>query len=147
MTAGELHDALSHMTATMMVKAMAKLEKGELPLVPQTDSGIVYAHKISKDETRIDWSRPARDVHNLIRGLSPFPGSWCEMEIGGKPQRVKILASTIIDGSGSPGGLLDDGLTIACGDGAVRVLRLQRAGKQVQSAEEFLRGNEIEAIH
>ena len=146
MTAGMLHDRLSVLTADLMVRAMAALERGSLDLVPQPEDGVIYAKKISKGETRIDWSRPASQVHNHIRGLSPFPGGWCEMTIGGKVQRVKILTSQMVKGDGVPGAMLDDQLTIACGREAVRLLSLQRAGKQVQDAEEFLRGNRIEAI-
>lgn len=146
-TAAELHDQLSQLTADLMVRAMGALERGSLTLTPQSEDGVLYAHKISKDETRIDWSKPANEVHNHIRGLSPFPGSWCEMTIGGKPQRVKVLSSTLTDGSGEPGTMLDDRLTIACGSGAVHLVRVQRAGKQPQAADEFLRGNTIEAVH
>ena len=145
MTAGELHDALSILTANLMVRAMAALERDSLKLAPQPEDGIVYAHKIDKGETRVDWSKPARDVHNHIRGLSPFPGAWCEMTIGGKAQRVKLLASRIAEGDGTPGSL-GEGLTIHCSEGAVELKRVQRAGKQAQSDEEFLRGNQIEAV-
>lgn len=147
MTAGELHDRLSELTARLMVSAMDALDKGELSLTPQSEEGIIYAHKIMKDETRIDWAKPAIEVHNHIRGLSPFPGSWCEMTIGGKPQRVKVLASELAKGTGDPATVLDhDQLTIACGEGAVRLVRVQRAGKQAQVTDEFLRGNTIEAV-
>lgn len=146
MTAGELHDVLSALTAGLMGRAMAELERGTLSLTPQSDDGIVYAHKISKDETRIDWSKSAAEVHNHIRGLSPFPGSWCEMVIGGKPQRVKVLSSELGKESGSPSAILNDQLTIGCGEGSVRLVRVQRAGKQAQDTEEFLRGNAIEAV-
>ncbi len=145
-TAAELHDQLSQLTADLMVRAMAALERGSLNLTPQPEEGVLYAHKISKDETRIDWSQPAEVIHNHIRGLSPFPGSWCEMVIGGKPQRVKILNSEVGQGSGDHGTLLDDRLTVACGNGAIRLMRLQRAGKQPQTAEEFCRGNAVEAV-
>lgn len=145
-TAGELHDQLARLTADLMVRAMAALERGSLELIPQSSEGVEYAHKISKDETRIDWSKPANEVHNHIRGLSPFPGSWCEMTIGDKPQRVKILASERAEGSGIPGEILDDQLTIACKQEAVRLVRVQRAGKQAQNASEFLRGNMIQSV-
>jgi len=147
MTAGELHDELSEITARLIVQAMAALEEGVLSLNPQSDQGVLYASKILKDETRVDWTKPASDVHNHVRGLSPFPGSWCEMKIGGKAQRVKILASELAEGSGLPGTLLDEQLTVACGDGAVRLVRVQRAGKQAQMADEFLRGYTIEAVN
>ncbi|MEM7215641.1 MAG: methionyl-tRNA formyltransferase [Pseudomonadota bacterium] len=146
MTAGELHDRLSALTSDLMIRAMGALERGSLDLVAQLEGGVTYASKISKEETRIDWAKPPLEVHNHIRGLSPFPGAWCEMDFGGKQQRVKILASELVDGSGQPGELLNDQLTIACGEGAVRLVRLQRAGKQVQEVDEFLRGNNIEAV-
>jgi len=145
-TAGELHDQLAGLTADLMIRAMAALERDSLAVTAQSEEGIVYAEKISKEETRIDWSASAQDVHNHIRGLSPFPGSWCEMEISGKPQRVKVLTSKVATGAGNPGDLLDDVLTVACGEGAVRLKRVQRAGKQAQDAADFTRGNQIEAI-
>ncbi|MEM9330545.1 MAG: methionyl-tRNA formyltransferase [Pseudomonadota bacterium] len=146
MTAGELHDRLSILTADLMVRSMSALERGSLSLSPQPEEGVSYAHKISKDETRVDWSKPARDVHNHIRGLAPMPGAWCECVIGGVQQRLKILNSHLVEGSGEPGRLLDDQFTIACGDGAVRPIRVQRAGKQVQDVSEFLKGNAVEAV-
>ena len=144
-TAGELHDALSLLTANLMVRAIAALERASRELTPQSEEGVVYARKIDKGETRVDWSKPAQDVHNHIRGLSPFPGAWCEMKIGGKMQRVKLLSSKMAEGSGEPG-TLGTGLTVHCSKGAIRLSRVQRAGKQTQSAEEFLRGNTIEAV-
>ncbi len=145
MTAGELHDALSQMTATLMAKAVSALDNGSLELTEQSQEGVVYASKIDKAETRIDWSKPAQEVHNHIRGLSPFPGSWCEMMLGGKLQRVKVLSSEIVSGSGKPATVMDD-LTVCCAEGAIKLVRVQRAGKQAQSAEEFLRGNKVEAV-
>lgn len=146
MTAGELHDALSIMTANLMVLATSALARGSLNLTQQSDDGVLYASKIEKAESRIDWSKPALEVHNHIRGLSPFPGSWCEMELGGKLQRVKVINSEMATGSGEAGKVLDDALTICCGEGAIKLTRVQRAGKQSQSAEEFLRGNKVEAV-
>jgi methionyl-tRNA formyltransferase len=140
MTAGELHDQLMHLGAGLMVRALAEVERGTLTLTPQPSEGATYAKKIDKAETRIDWSRPAAEVHNAIRGLSPFPGAWCEMDIGGHLERVKLLRSTLANGSGQAGTVLDDCLTIACGDGAVRLAELQRAGGKPLKAEEFLRG-------
>lgn len=139
MTAGMLHDRLMETGAALMVEAMAKLEAGALPLTPQADVGATYAKKIDKGETRIDWSRSAQVVHNHVRGLSPFPGSWCEMDIGGKLERIKILRTAVADGSGVAGTVLD-GLKIACGQGAVSIIELQRAGGKPLSATEFLRG-------
>ncbi|MCV3766960.1 methionyl-tRNA formyltransferase [Rhizobium sp. TRM95796] len=140
MTAGELHDALSEIGAGLMVEAMAALEAGTLTLTPQSEDGVLYAAKISKDETRIDFSKPAADVHNHIRGLAPFPGAWFEADFGGRTERVKVLASERVSGAGEPGTALDDRLTIACNEGAVRLLRLQKAGGKPLDAGDFLRG-------
>lgn len=145
MTGGELHDALMPVSAELMVGALAKLEAGTLGFVPQPEEGALYARKIDKAETRIDWSRPAPEVHNHIRGLSPFPGSWCEFGAGGRPERLKLLRSTLAEGSGEPGTVLDDTLTIACGTGAVRLAEVQRAGSRAVSAGEFLRGARLDA--
>jgi methionyl-tRNA formyltransferase len=138
-TTGELHDALAAMGARLMPVALAAADRGSLKPTPQPAEGVTYAEKISKSESRIDWSRPARDVHNHIRGLSPFPGAWFEFE----GARVKALRSTLGSGSGAPGTALDDHLTIACGDGAVRLVQVQREGKKAMSAEEFLRGTAL----
>lgn len=140
MTAGELHDRLMSVGATLMVEALAALEAGTLELKPQAEEGVTYAKKITKDETRIDWSSPGREVHDRIRGLSPFPGAWCEIAIGGKPERVKLLGSSMAGGSGRPGEVLGDDLTVACGEGAVRLTKLQRAGGKPLDAAAFLRG-------
>src|SRR5690606_33676550 len=123
--------------------ALAALENGELTLTPQPDEGATYAKKISKDETRIDWSRPAIEVHNHIRGLSPFPGAWCEMTVGDKAERVKLLRSSLATGVGRPSEILDDQLVIACGEGAVRLVELQRAGGKAMDAQSFLRGTKL----
>jgi methionyl-tRNA formyltransferase len=141
MTAGDLHDALSRLGADLMTRAIAAAERGSLTLTPQPESGVTYAQKISKAETRIDWSKSARAVHDHIRGLSPFPGAWFELD----GVRVKALRSTLGAGSGSPGTALDDKLAIACGDGAIRLVQVQRAGKQPMSADEFLRGTPVKA--
>ena len=114
-----------------------------MPPEPQPENGVTYANKIDKNETRIRWDRPWRDVHNHIRGLSPFPGAWCEMPIDGEPVRVKILRGAIADGSGPPGEVIDDRLAIACRQGALRIIELQRAGKAPMKAEEFLRGTPV----
>ncbi len=143
MTAGELHDRLSRIGAEAMVEAMAKLETGDLPLTPQASEGVLYAAKIDKGETRISFARDAHDVHNHVRGLAPFPGAWFEVEINGKPERVKVLGSTLAEGQGRPGEVLDEYLTVACGKGAVRLTRLQRAGGKPLAATEFLRGTPI----
>jgi methionyl-tRNA formyltransferase len=140
MTGGELHDRLSAVGAPLMVEAMARLERGHLPLTPQPSDNATYARKIDKAETRIDWTRPADDVHNKIRALSPFPGAWCEIDVSGKAERLKVLRTTRSEGIGQPGKILDNALTIACGDGAVRLVEVQRAGGKPMSATEFLRG-------
>jgi methionyl-tRNA formyltransferase len=139
MTAGDLHDALARTGARMMPVALGALERGSLQFTPQANAGVTYAAKIDKNETRIDWSKRARQVHDHIRGLSPFPGAW--FELGG--QRVKVLRSTLAQGNSAPGTLLDDVLTIACGEGALRVLELQRAGAKAMKADEFLRGTPL----
>jgi methionyl-tRNA formyltransferase len=135
-TAGDLHDVLASLGAGLMPQALTALERGALVLKPQPETGVTYAKKIGKDETRIDWSKPAKAVHNHIRGLSPFPGAW--FELGGA--RVKVLRSTLAEDAGAPGAVLDDRLTIACGNGAVRLIELQRAGRQAMKADEFIRG-------
>ena len=139
MIAGELHDKLAPLGADLMARALSALERGSLALTPQPDEGVTYAEKISKDETRIDWARSWQDVHNHIRGLSPFPGAWFELD----GVRIKVLRSTRGEGSGAPGTALDDKLTIACGDGAVRLVQVQRAGGKPMAAEEFLRGTKV----
>lgn len=141
MTAGELHDALAQLGADLMPRALAAAERGTLALTPQPQAGVTYAAKISKDETRIDWSKPWQDVHNHIRGLSPFPGAWFELD----GVRVKVLRTTKGEGSGAPGTALDDRLTIACGEGAVRLVQIQRAGAKAMMAQEFLRGTAVNA--
>ncbi|MDB5561966.1 MAG: Methionyl-tRNA formyltransferase [Hyphomicrobiales bacterium] len=140
MTAGELHDKMMRVGADLMGRALAALERGSLTFTPQSEAGAVYAKKLEKAEARIDWSKPAAEVHNLIRGLSPFPGAWFELEVGGKPVRIKALRSTLAEGQGAPGTILDEELTIACGDGAVRLTSVQREGKGVMDAPTFLRG-------
>jgi methionyl-tRNA formyltransferase len=141
MTAGELHDALSPLGADLMLRALAAAERGSLSLTPQPAEGVTYAEKVSKGETRIDWSKPWREVHDHVRGLSPFPGAWFELD----GVRVKALRSTRGEGAGAPGTALDDKLTIACGDGAVRLVQVQRAGKEPMGVEEFLRGTRVDA--
>jgi methionyl-tRNA formyltransferase len=140
MTAGELHDRLAVLGADLMVRALAALERGSLDCAPQADEGATYAKKMDKAETRIDWALPAREVQNHIRGLSPFPGAWFELERNGRRERVKVLRSAPGEGEGKAGSVLDDRLTVACGSGAVRLTRLQRAGKKPVGADEFLRG-------
>ena len=141
MTAGDMHDALARLGSDLMLRALAASERGSLTLTPQPEAGVTYAAKIAKDETRIDWTKPCNRVHDHIRGLSPFPGAWFEID----GVRVKALRSTKGEGGGAPGAVLDDKLTIACGDGAVRLVQTQRAGKQPMQADEFLRGTPVKA--
>lgn len=145
MTAGELHDVLARAGADVMVEALAQLEAGALKTVSQSSEGVTYAEKISKAEARINFAQPAERVQNHILGLSPFPGAWFEHSPGGKPERIKVLRAVAVDGNGPPGTVLDDKLTIACTEGAVRLTEVQRAGKKPVSASEFLRGFRIAA--
>jgi methionyl-tRNA formyltransferase len=139
MTAGELHDVLAQRGASLMVRALGALERGSLDCVPQASAGITYAKKIDKAEARIDFARPAREVHDLVRGLSPFPGAW--LEVGeGRRERIKVLRTALAAGTSAPGEVLDDRLTVACGKGAVRLVELQRAGKKPMAAGDLLRG-------
>src|SRR5215468_4085095 len=142
-TAGDLHDRLARLGADLVARALGALERGSLTLTPQPQAGVTYAHKIAKDETRIAWERPWQEVHNHVRGLSPIPGAW--FEIAGEGLRVKALRTTKGEGAGAPGTALDDVLTVACGEGAVRILELQRAGRQAMKAHEFLRGTTVAA--
>ncbi|MBO9472987.1 methionyl-tRNA formyltransferase [Shimia sp. R10_1] len=134
-TTAQLHDRLAALGSTAIVDTLASL--ADLPAEPQPDDGVTYAEKIDKSEARIDWSAPAIEVDRKIRGLSPFPGAWTEID----GQRVKLLASRLAEGQGEAGTLLDEtSITVACGEGAVQLLRLQRAGKGAQDADIFLRG-------
>jgi methionyl-tRNA formyltransferase len=142
-TAGELHDRLAPLGAALMVRALAALAAGRLECTPQPSDGVTYAAKLTNAETRIDWSRPAKAVHDHVRGLSSFPGAFCEIERGGKPERLKVLRTAVAEGSGAPGTALDDALTIACGEGAVRLVTVQRAGKGPMAAADFLRGTAV----
>lgn len=135
-TYGMLHDELARLGADLMARTLAALERGTLTEQPQPAEGATYAKKIAKDEARIDWSKPARAIDCLIRGLSPFPGAWCEV----RGERLKLLDCDLAEGSGAPGMLLDDALTVACGDGAIRLARLQRPGKSAMTATDLLRG-------
>ncbi len=143
MTGGELHDKMMQVGGRLMRQAMGKLEADDLPLTPQADEGVIYAQKISKAETEIDFSQPAETVHNHIRGLAPFPGAWFEVAINGKPERIKVLGSTLGEGHGAAGTVLSDTLDIACGSGAVRLTRLQKAGGKALAAEDFRRGTAL----
>ncbi|MDR3494258.1 MAG: methionyl-tRNA formyltransferase [Ancalomicrobiaceae bacterium] len=142
-TAGELRERLQRIGAGLMVEALAKIEAGRLAFVTQSDAGATYARKIDKAETRIDWSLPAAEVHNRVRGLSPLPGAWCEMPLAKRLERVKIFRSELADGSGPAGTVLDDRLTVACGTGAIRLVELQKAGGKTLDTVAFQRGAAI----
>jgi methionyl-tRNA formyltransferase len=139
-TAGELHDRLAPLGAKLMVRALAALEQGSLIEEPQPTAGVTYAAKIDKSEAQLEFARSAVELHNLVRGLSPFPGAWVEVAHGEQRERLKILRCELAEGSGTPGTVLDDRLTIACGVGALRLTLVQRAGKRPMSAAELLRG-------
>jgi methionyl-tRNA formyltransferase len=145
MTAADLHDTLARLGGDLMVRAIGALERGKLQLTKQSEDGVTYAAKIDKAESRIDWNRPARAVLRHIHGLSPFPGAWSEIAGEGEAARIKILRCELAGGSGPPGDVLDDHLTIACGEGAIRIIELQRAGKAPMKAAEFLRGTPLKA--
>jgi methionyl-tRNA formyltransferase len=139
-TTGDLHDRLARLGADLMLRALAAVEKGQLQLRPQDNAGATYANKIDKNETRIDWTKPWQEVHNHCHGLSPLPGAWFELPGLG---RIKVLRTTKGSGEGKPGRVLDEHLTIACGEGAAQVVELQRAGGKPMPAEEFLRGSPV----
>ena len=150
MNAGKLHDDLMVRGADLMVEALEKLQAGTLSCIEQPVEGITYASKIEKSETRIDWSKSAIQIHNHIRGLSPFPGAWFEMEMNGKSERIKVLCSelelsTQASAEHEAGQLLDDRLLVACGEGCLRLVKLQRAGKRPMSSADLLRGRPISA--
>lgn len=139
-TAGEMHDRLASLGADLMVRALAALGRGALHFTAQSQDGVSYASKIGNDEARLSWNRPARQVHDLVRGLSPFPGAFAEVDLGKGPERLKVLRTALAGGAAEPGTLLDEDGTVACLEGAVRLVQVQRAGKGPMSAGEFLRG-------
>lgn len=139
-TAGELAGRLARLGADLMARAVAALSRGLLATTPQPEDGVTYAAKIDKAEAKIDWTRPATEIHNIIRGLTPAPGAWCEMPGPRGAERVKILRAAPADGAGEPGTVLDDALTVACGTGALRLLELQRAGGRPLAAADFVKG-------
>ncbi|MDP3855644.1 methionyl-tRNA formyltransferase [Phenylobacterium sp.] len=142
-TAGTLHDRLAEVGAALLARTMAAVERGEARAEPQPAEGETYAKKIRPKEARIRWTRPAAEVDRKIRGLSPFPGAWFELPTERGPVRVKALLSQREDAEGAPGTVLDDALLVACGEGAVRLLRVQREGKGPQDAATFLRGRPV----
>jgi methionyl-tRNA formyltransferase len=143
-TTQSVHDRLAALGAPLMVHALGLLESGEVHFTPQSEEGATYAAKIDPAEARIDWTKPAAAVSAHIRGLSPHPGAWFEADLGKGPARVKVLNAVVAEGSGQPGEALDSGLLIGCGEGAIRITLLQRAGRGPMYAEEFLRGSRIE---
>ena len=145
LTAGELHDRLASIGADLMVRALAALSRGGLVFTPQPAEGVTYAAKITNEEAQIDWSKPAATVHDLVRGLSPFPGAFTTVDLGRGPERLKVLRTARTEGRGAPGTSLDDALTIACGEGAVRLLHVQRSGGKPLPASDFLRGVPVPA--
>ncbi|MDO8380604.1 methionyl-tRNA formyltransferase [Phenylobacterium sp.] len=144
-TAGSLHDRLAAVGADLLVRTMAAVKAGQAKATPQADAGLTYAKKIRPKEARLRWTKPAAEIDRKIRGLSPFPGAWFELASDRGPVRVKALLSQVEDGSGAPGQVLDERLLVACGDGAVRLLRVQREGRGPQDAEVFLRGFPVAA--
>lgn len=135
-TSGDLTTELSRLGADLMVRALSALERGGVTPQPQSEDGVAYAKKISKDEARIDWTKSAREIDGHVRGLSPFPGAWTEVN----GERLKVLYAEPVSSSGQPGVLLDDALTVACGDGALKLLKVQRAGKSAMTADDLLKG-------
>jgi len=135
-TAGTLHDKLAQMGAFLMVRALDGVNAGDFSAIPQDADGVTYAEKLTAADERLDWSRPAVDLDRQIRAMTPWPGCWFVHQ----GERIKVKAAEITDGTGVPGALLDDSLTVACGDGALRLTRVQRAGKAVMDAADFLRG-------
>ena len=141
-TAGELHDLLAERGAKLMVVALGELARGHLHCTPQPDKGVTYAAKLDKDETRLDFRQSAREVHNRVRGLSPTPGAWFEASHEGRTERIKLLRTAPLHAPSPapPGTIVDDALIVACGEGAVRMLEVQRSGRKPMAASEFLRG-------
>ncbi len=143
MTAGELHDRLARIGAGLMARALAALSRDSLDCRAQAEAGVTYAKKIDKAETRIDWARPAQAVHDHIRGLSPFPGAWFDLS----GERVKVLRSQCMDRdvTEAPGTLIDEEGIVACMGGAVRLVEIQRPGRQQMSYAQFARGARLKA--
>jgi methionyl-tRNA formyltransferase len=143
MTAGEVHDRLARLGAHLMARALAALSRGALTFTTQPAEGVTYAPKIGNDEARIDWTRSARQLHDHVRGLSPFPGAFAEIDMGRGAERLKVLRAAPAEGRGAPGEILDGDMTVACGEGALRLLSVQRAGKGAVGGAEFMRGARI----
>jgi methionyl-tRNA formyltransferase len=139
-TAGDVHDALARLGADLMTRALAALSRGALNFTPQPSEGVTYAAKIGNDEARIDWARPARLLHDHVRGLAPFPGAFTQIDSGRGAERLKVLRTAPAAGSGAPGEILDGDMTVACGEGALRLRSVQRAGRGAVGGAEFMRG-------
>jgi methionyl-tRNA formyltransferase len=135
-TGASLHDKLAALGAGMIVDALARLEAGRLPPTPQPVEGVTYAAKLTRDDGRLDWAKPAAALERQVRALTPWPGAW--FETGG--ERIKVLAAALGSGRGTPGAVIGPGLTIACGEGALRLTRVQRAGRGAMDDAAFLRG-------
>ena len=144
MNAGELHDRLKVLGADLMVRALAALSRGALSFTPQPEEGVTYAAKITNGDAQISWTLPARRVHDLVRGLAPFPSAFLTVDFGKGEERVKVLRTSVEDGEGAPGEVLDSEGLIACAEGAIRLVQVQRAGKAAMSAPEMLRGVRLE---
>jgi methionyl-tRNA formyltransferase len=140
-TAGALHDALAALGARLAVEALRGIAAGALRAEPQPEEGVTYASKIAKDEARLAWARPAAELARAVRAFNPFPGAF--FELGG--ERIRVLAARAEPGSGEPGTALDDALLVACGEGALRALVVQRAGRAAMKAADFLRGRAVPA--
>jgi methionyl-tRNA formyltransferase len=145
-TAGEMHDRLAVLGADLMARALAALSRANLVFTPQPEAGVTYAGKITNAEARIDWSQPASAVHDHVRGLSPHPGAYFEADLGRRPERVRVLRAAPAEGSGPPGTLLAE-MVVACGEGAIRLIQVQRAGRAPMPAEDFWRGARLETGH
>lgn len=144
-TAASLHDKLMETGALMWPRTLSALERGSLEAAPQSEDGVTYARKISSEEARLDWTRPSAELACHVRGLSPFPGAWFELPGEKGPVRVKVLMAEAVEASGAAGTVLEGELVIACGEGALRLSRLQREGKGAMNAVDFLRGNSVPA--
>ncbi len=144
-TAGAVHDRMAVIGAELLARTLPLIEQGKAPETPQRSDGVTYAKKIRPKEARIDWSKPGVEIDRKIRGLSPFPGAWFQLGTDRGPVRVKALLSAFEDVDGSPGTVLDERFLVATGEGAVRLLKVQREGRGPQEAEVFLRGAPVAA--